>query len=65
MPDGSIICLLRTENGVRVGSAPSYICRSADNGKTWDEPRFSAVSAYGPMRKGFRRRPSWRQRFGR
>ncbi|MDR3147005.1 MAG: glycoside hydrolase [Treponema sp.] len=40
MPDASIICLLRTENGIKVGSAPSYICRSTDGGKSWSDADF-------------------------
>jgi hypothetical protein len=40
MPDGSLICLLRTENGYKVGTAPQYICRSTDGGKSWSDADF-------------------------
>ena len=37
MPDDSVLCLIRTTDGVGVG--PMYWSRSVDNGKTWSEPR--------------------------
>jgi hypothetical protein len=40
MRDGSIICLLRTEDGINIYSAPTYMCRSTDGGKTWTDPQF-------------------------
>jgi hypothetical protein len=36
MPDGSIICFLRTTDGNGVG--PMYVARSTDNGRTWSQP---------------------------
>lgn len=36
MPDGSILCLLRTTDGIGVG--PMYWSRSSDNGRTWSKP---------------------------
>ncbi|MFM8984567.1 MAG: sialidase family protein [Planctomycetia bacterium] len=36
MPDGSILCLLRTDDGN--GQGPLYLSRSTDNGKTWSKP---------------------------
>jgi hypothetical protein len=36
MPDGSVLCLLRTTDGNGVG--PLYWARSTDNGKTWTHP---------------------------
>jgi hypothetical protein len=36
MPDGSVICLLRTCDGHGVG--PLYWARSTDNGRTWSAP---------------------------
>lgn len=36
MPDGSILCLLRTTDGNGVG--PMYRARSVDNGRTWTTP---------------------------
>ncbi len=38
LPDGSVLCLQRTTDGLGVG--PMYVCRSTDGGKTWSEPRF-------------------------
>lgn len=40
LPDGSIICLIRTENGIDPGFAPLYITRSTDNGHSWSKPAF-------------------------
>ena len=36
MPDGSILCLLRTTDGH--GTGPMYWSRSADNGRSWSKP---------------------------
>jgi hypothetical protein len=36
MPDGAMICFLRTTDGHGVG--PLYWSRSADNGRTWSKP---------------------------
>lgn len=36
MPDGSIVCFLRTTDGHGVG--PMYWSRSSDNGRTWSHP---------------------------
>lgn len=36
LPDGSILCLLRTTDGNGVG--PLYVCRSEDGGATWSTP---------------------------
>lgn len=36
MPDGSVLCLLRTTDGNGVG--PMYWARSTDNGRTWTKP---------------------------
>jgi hypothetical protein len=36
MPDGEIVCFLRTTDGNGVG--PLYWARSADNGRTWSKP---------------------------
>ncbi|MHB1357686.1 MAG: sialidase family protein [Anaerolineae bacterium] len=36
MPDGSIICILRTQDSN--GNGPSYIARSTDGGLTWSKP---------------------------
>ena len=36
MPDGSVLCLLRTTDGNGVG--PMYGARSTDNGRTWSKP---------------------------
>lgn len=36
MPDGSVLCLLRTTDGSGVG--PLYQVRSTDNGRTWTKP---------------------------
>jgi hypothetical protein len=36
MPDGSVICLMRTTDGS--GPGPLYRSRSTDNGKTWSPP---------------------------
>jgi hypothetical protein len=36
MPDGSIVCFLRTTDGNGVG--PMYWSRSSDNGRTWSTP---------------------------
>jgi len=36
MPDGSVLCLLRTTDGHGVG--PMYWSRSADNGRSWSKP---------------------------
>jgi hypothetical protein len=36
MPDGSVLCLLRTTDGHGVG--PMYWTRSTDNGRTWTRP---------------------------
>jgi hypothetical protein len=36
MPDGSALCLLRTDDGH--GKGPLYQSRSTDNGKTWSRP---------------------------
>ncbi len=40
MPDGSIICLMRTQDGYKGGlvRAPLYLARSTDQGKTWSKP---------------------------
>ena len=38
MPDGSVICLMRTENGIHTGRAPMYLSRSTDGGSTWSVP---------------------------
>ena len=39
MPDGSILCVMRTENGLpRAGDAPIYMCRSTDGGLNWSKP---------------------------
>lgn len=42
MPDGSVICISRTENGKRgtTTQAPMYLARSTDNGATWSKPGF-------------------------
>lgn len=37
MPDGSLLCLLRTADGN--GNGPMYVSRSRDAGVTWDRPR--------------------------
>jgi hypothetical protein len=37
LPDGSLLCFLRTTDGH--GTGPMYWCHSHDNGKTWDAPR--------------------------
>lgn len=37
MPDGSVLCLLRTHDILGVG--PSYWSRSLDSGRTWSQPR--------------------------
>lgn len=37
MPDGSVLCLLRTDDGN--GQGPLYQSRSTDNGKTWSKPQ--------------------------
>ena len=37
LPDGSLLCFLRTTDGHGIG--PMYWCRSHDNGKTWSTPR--------------------------
>ena len=37
LPDGSLICLLRTTDGHGIG--PLYSAHSHDNGKTWTAPR--------------------------
>jgi len=37
MPDGSVLCLIRTTDGNGVG--PLYLSRSTDNGRTWTTPR--------------------------
>jgi hypothetical protein len=37
LPDGSILCLLRTTDGNGIG--PMYITRSKDDGVTWSTPR--------------------------
>lgn len=36
MPDGSVLCLIRTTDGN--GPGPMYWSRSTDNGKTWTKP---------------------------
>ncbi len=36
MPDGSALCLLRTDDGH--GQGPLYQSRSTDNGRTWSKP---------------------------
>ncbi len=36
MPDGSLICLMRTSDGCGLG--PLYLTRSVDNAKTWSAP---------------------------
>ncbi len=36
MPDGSLICLMRTSDGCGLG--PLYLTRSTDNAKTWSKP---------------------------
>ncbi len=36
LPDGSVICFLRTTDGNGVG--PMYWARSTDNGRTWSKP---------------------------
>ena len=39
MPDGSILCAMRTENGLpQNGSGPLYMCRSTDGGLNWSKP---------------------------
>lgn len=38
MPDGSVICLIRTTDGH--GIAPLYLARSEDNGRTWSRPTY-------------------------
>ena len=37
MPDGSVICIMRTQDSN--GNGPSYIARSTDGGFTWSKPR--------------------------
>ncbi len=37
LPDGSLLCLLRTTDGNGVG--PLYSCRSTDGGASWSRPR--------------------------
>ena len=37
MPDGTVLCLLRTHDLLGVG--PLYWCRSLDSGQTWSHPR--------------------------
>ena len=36
LPDGSVLCLMRTTDGG--GPGPLYSARSTDNGKTWSQP---------------------------
>ncbi len=36
MPDGTVLCLMRTHDGLGVG--PLYWSRSPDNGRTWSQP---------------------------
>jgi len=36
LPDGSVLCLMRTTDGG--GPGPLYFARSTDNGKTWSQP---------------------------
>lgn len=36
MPDGSILCLIRTTDGLGVG--PMYVARSTDGGRAWTRP---------------------------
>ena len=40
MPDGSILCVFRTENGIQTGHAPSCFCRSTNGGATWSDPQY-------------------------
>ena len=43
MPDGTILCLLRTTDGIGIG--PMYVSRSTDGGHSWSEPR--VFDSYG------------------
>jgi hypothetical protein len=36
LPDGSVLCLMRTTDGIGIG--PLYASRSTDNGKSWSKP---------------------------
>lgn len=38
MPDGSIVCFIRTLHGNR-GLSPMYLARSTNRGRTWSRPR--------------------------
>ena len=51
MPDGSVISILRTENGVKGARAraPMYLSRSTDNGKTWSKPLFFDTLGVWPI----------------
>jgi dienelactone hydrolase len=48
MPDGSVLCFLRTTDGN--GTGPIYQSRSLDNGKTWSKPAvFDGIGVWPQM----------------
>jgi hypothetical protein len=47
MPDGSMICIMRTCDGS--GNGPMYIARSIDQGKTWNKPEVFAPFGVWPQ----------------
>lgn len=46
LPDGSMICVMRTTDGI--GNGPMYVSRSTDNGATWTKPAVMTPSGVLP-----------------